>query len=68
MTVTIKVLKPDTLQGRSQFEQEVAILSRVRHPHLVTLFGAQNHLHLSMSSCQMEVLKIFSSVQIKGCH
>ncbi|XP_066374647.1 U-box domain-containing protein 70-like [Miscanthus floridulus] len=34
MTVAIKVLKPDGLQGQSQFEQEV-ILSRVRHPHLV---------------------------------
>ncbi|XP_039805953.1 U-box domain-containing protein 70-like isoform X2 [Panicum virgatum] len=40
MTVAIKVLKPDNLQGQSQFEQEVAILSRVRHPHLVTLLGA----------------------------
>ncbi|TVU12422.1 hypothetical protein EJB05_46066 [Eragrostis curvula] len=40
MTVAIKVLKPDSLQGQSQFEQEVAILSRVRHPHLVTLLGA----------------------------
>ncbi|CAN6242185.1 unnamed protein product [Urochloa humidicola] len=40
MKVAIKVLKPDSLQGRSQFEQEVAILSRVRHPHLVTLLGA----------------------------
>ncbi|KAF8733111.1 hypothetical protein HU200_015478 [Digitaria exilis] len=40
MTVAIKVLKPGSLQGQSQFEQEVAILSRVRHPHLVTLLGA----------------------------
>ncbi|CAN6214968.1 unnamed protein product [Urochloa humidicola] len=40
MTVAIKVLKPDSLHGQSQFEQEVAILSRVRHPHLVTLLGA----------------------------
>ncbi|KAL6898097.1 hypothetical protein ACP4OV_006693 [Aristida adscensionis] len=40
MTVAIKVLRPDSLQGQSQFEQEVAILSRVRHPHLVTLLGA----------------------------
>nr|CAB3469764.1 unnamed protein product [Digitaria exilis] len=40
MTVAIKVLKPGSLQGQSPFEQEVAILSRVRHPHLVTLLGA----------------------------
>ncbi|EEC80073.1 hypothetical protein OsI_21792 [Oryza sativa Indica Group] len=40
MTVAIKVLRPDSLQGQSQFEQEVSILSRVRHPHLVTLLGA----------------------------
>ncbi|WVZ82386.1 hypothetical protein U9M48_029653 [Paspalum notatum var. saurae] len=40
MTVAVKVLKPDNLHGQSQFEQEVAILSRVRHPHLVTLLGA----------------------------
>ncbi|CAN6164990.1 unnamed protein product [Urochloa humidicola] len=40
MTVAIKVLKPDSLHGQAQFEQEVAILSRVRHPHLVTLLGA----------------------------
>nr|TKW20061.1 hypothetical protein SEVIR_4G060500v2 [Setaria viridis] len=40
MTVAIKVLKHDNLQGQSQFEQEVAILSRVRHPYLVTLLGA----------------------------
>uniref|UniRef100_A0ACD6ADY7 Uncharacterized protein n=1 Tax=Avena sativa TaxID=4498 RepID=A0ACD6ADY7_AVESA len=44
MTVAIKVLRPDGLQGRLQFEQEVAILSRVRHPNLVTLLGACSEL------------------------
>ncbi|CAM0912907.1 unnamed protein product [Alopecurus aequalis] len=44
MTVAIKVLRPDVLQGQSQFEQEVTILSRVRHPNLVTLLGACSEL------------------------
>ncbi|KAM0858590.1 hypothetical protein ACQ4PT_047736 [Festuca glaucescens] len=44
MTVAIKVLRPDGLQGQSQFEQEVTILSRVRHPNLVTLLGACSEL------------------------
>ncbi|XP_020192009.1 U-box domain-containing protein 70-like [Aegilops tauschii subsp. strangulata] len=39
MKVAIKVLRHDG-QGRSQFEQEVAIHSRVRHPNLVILLGA----------------------------
>ncbi|XP_074559055.1 U-box domain-containing protein 33-like [Curcuma longa] len=39
-TVAIKLLHPQSMQGRSEFHQEVAILSRVRHPNLVTLIGA----------------------------
>ncbi|XP_072988878.1 U-box domain-containing protein 33-like isoform X1 [Typha latifolia] len=39
-TVAIKMLHPQSLQGRSEFHQEVAVLSRVRHPNLVTLIGA----------------------------
>ncbi|KAI4312782.1 hypothetical protein MLD38_037575 [Melastoma candidum] len=38
--VAIKVLHPDAAQGRSQFLQEVEVLSCVRHPNMVLLLGA----------------------------
>ncbi|XP_024958984.1 U-box domain-containing protein 51-like [Cynara cardunculus var. scolymus] len=38
--VAIKVLRPDAAQGEKQFQQEVEILSRLRHPNLVLLLGA----------------------------
>uniref|UniRef100_A0A7N0TWQ0 RING-type E3 ubiquitin transferase n=1 Tax=Kalanchoe fedtschenkoi TaxID=63787 RepID=A0A7N0TWQ0_KALFE len=38
--VAIKVLRPDATQGRSQFQQEVEILSCIRHPNMVLLLGA----------------------------
>ncbi|XP_045822709.1 U-box domain-containing protein 35 [Trifolium pratense] len=38
--VAIKVLKPDAAQGRSQFQQEVEVLSSIRHPNMVLLLGA----------------------------
>ncbi|XP_057415973.1 U-box domain-containing protein 52-like isoform X2 [Lotus japonicus] len=38
--VAIKVLKPDASQGRSQFQQEVEVLSSIRHPNMVLLLGA----------------------------
>lgn len=37
--VAIKVLHPESLQGRPEFHQEVDVLSRVRHPNLVILMG-----------------------------
>lgn len=38
--VAIKVLRPDAAQGRSQFQQEVYLLSCIRHPNMVLLLGA----------------------------
>ncbi|KAI7730025.1 hypothetical protein M8C21_019976 [Ambrosia artemisiifolia] len=38
--VAIKVLRPGTAQGRSQFQQEVEVLSCMRHPNMVLLLGA----------------------------
>ncbi|XP_010252203.1 PREDICTED: U-box domain-containing protein 35-like isoform X2 [Nelumbo nucifera] len=38
--VAIKVLRPDAAQGRQQFQQEVEILSCIRHPNMVLLLGA----------------------------
>ncbi|OMP00408.1 hypothetical protein COLO4_12717 [Corchorus olitorius] len=37
--VAIKVLNQSRLQGPSQFQQEVDIMSKLRHPNLVTLIG-----------------------------
>nr|XP_019706942.2 U-box domain-containing protein 52 [Elaeis guineensis] len=38
--VAIKVLRPDAAQGRQQFQQEVEVLSCMRHPNMVLLLGA----------------------------
>ncbi|KAF8402902.1 hypothetical protein HHK36_010994 [Tetracentron sinense] len=39
-SVAIKKLHPLNMQGRSEFQQEVQVLSKLQHPHLVTLIGA----------------------------
>ncbi|CAN1298989.1 U-box domain-containing protein 35 [Linum perenne] len=38
--VAVKVLRPDAVQGRSQFQREVEVLSMIRHPNMVLLLGA----------------------------
>lgn len=39
-TVAIKKLHPHNMQGQSEFQQEVRVLSKLQHPYLVTLLGA----------------------------
>nr|CAB3504996.1 unnamed protein product [Digitaria exilis] len=39
-TVAVKMLSSTSVQGQSDFKQEVKILSTVRHPNVVTLVGA----------------------------
>ncbi|CAH8390000.1 unnamed protein product [Eruca vesicaria subsp. sativa] len=38
--VAVKILRADAAQGRSQFNQEVEVLSCIRHPNMVLLLGA----------------------------
>ncbi|KAL9684073.1 hypothetical protein QQ045_021505 [Rhodiola kirilowii] len=38
--VAIKILKADAAEGQSQFQQEVEVLSCIRHPNMVLLLGA----------------------------
>ncbi|KAF0912986.1 hypothetical protein E2562_019789 [Oryza meyeriana var. granulata] len=38
--VAIKILRPDASQGRKQFQQEIEVLSCMRHPNMVLLLGA----------------------------
>ncbi|KAK9755978.1 hypothetical protein RND81_01G064300 [Saponaria officinalis] len=38
--VAIKVLRPDVSQGLEQFEKEIEVLGRIRHPNMVLLLGA----------------------------
>lgn len=38
-TVAIKKLHPHNMQGQFEFQQEVQILGKLRHPRLVTLIG-----------------------------
>ncbi|CAL0308586.1 unnamed protein product [Lupinus luteus] len=38
--VAVKVLRPDSTQGKSQFQKEVDILSCMNHPNMVFLLGA----------------------------
>ncbi|TKY48291.1 U-box domain-containing protein 35 [Spatholobus suberectus] len=38
--VAIKALRPDITQGERQFQQEVNVLSTIKHPNMVQLLGA----------------------------
>ena len=38
--VAVKILRSDAAQGMSQFQQEIEVLSCIRHPNMVLLLGA----------------------------
>ncbi|RDX72492.1 U-box domain-containing protein 51, partial [Mucuna pruriens] len=38
--VAVKALRPDLSQGEKQFQQEVNVLSTIKHPNMVRLLGA----------------------------
>ncbi|KAJ8442913.1 hypothetical protein Cgig2_022279 [Carnegiea gigantea] len=38
--VAIKILRHDVSQGLKQFQKEIEVLGRIRHPHMVLLLGA----------------------------
>ncbi|XP_011036393.1 PREDICTED: U-box domain-containing protein 33-like isoform X1 [Populus euphratica] len=38
--VAVKMLHSNSMQGPAEFEQEVNVLSKMRHPNLITLVGA----------------------------
>jgi len=37
--VAVKVMDADSMQGQAEFSNELQLLSRLRHPHLVRLLG-----------------------------
>lgn len=37
--VAIKVIDEEGMQGLQQFHQELLVLGRIRHPHIVQLLG-----------------------------
>ncbi|KAF3772953.1 U-box domain-containing protein 33 [Nymphaea thermarum] len=43
--VAIKKLNPGSTEGAKQFKQEILALTKLRHPHLVTLIGACSEEH-----------------------
>ncbi|CAM8894416.1 unnamed protein product [Rhodiola kirilowii] len=38
--VAVKIFQANSMQGASEYRQEVEVLSRLRHPNIVTLIGA----------------------------
>ena len=74
MLVAVKVLNDDAAEGMEDFQQECAILERLRHPNIVKYFGTASNAagHVSqpvlLSASVQPLIEVHRSLLIMCCH